>query len=187
MASSKRSCLWAGPRRPSSHGLTVRMPCAWRAASTCPTTSCSLSSAAHATTTCVDESDEWSAVSVSKSNPSTSAVMPNTAHNRVRKYGLGSMIPRSQRLTVSKVVPSCAANSSCDQPLRARASCKRRLGRRRSLTIGCSYDFLCRLCSESDHEAIFLYSSKHWICCVCQASPGRPRHEVTFEKTDKFV
>src|SRR6266851_9355716 len=36
--------------------------------------------------------------------------------------------PRSQRLTISKVVPTCSARSAWDQPLRLRARRKRSLG-----------------------------------------------------------
>src|SRR5215471_6572569 len=36
--------------------------------------------------------------------------------------------PRSQRLTISKLVPTCSAKSAWDQPLRLRARRKRSLG-----------------------------------------------------------
>src|SRR5438128_6653179 len=41
---------------------------------------------------------------------------------------LGTVTPRSQRLTISKLVPTCSAKSAWDQPLRLRARRKRSLG-----------------------------------------------------------
>jgi len=58
---------------------------------------------------------------------------------------------------------------------------------RRCITIVRIYDFLCRLCSESDPEAIFLFLVNTEHVVFVKPIRENPQHEVAFEKTDKFV